>query len=582
MNARKYSPIAALATGVVVLVLISLGLFWARWYCGLLRHGLLSRPMRRLEIRPSRLVPSEGQYDPNTVVFSHVSAEMALGPPQVIGLGVGQYVQTQRPEGLRSRVYLWDPRPDGERCYFDQTLGKIVNSEMKTLQQPDGSRDRKRFTVYAGSEGIAETPGGDVGTFVDPLPAVHARDGWVVYDRALRRFFKIQWRHKIVAKGPELPEEGPYRPVQIGTLLKNHGCIDMEIGKPRALAGGQQEGDESDFPSVLGGITSLGYPLLVLDASGRIDRLDTETLELTGTAGRLPAPQALFGSKPRVTPDDVFAYRALPTFVRRPGDEDWVYTGCAVASLSREGTAMRMEVFDPNGRPIAAGDTRVDQHVRLRASSPVRPRSVSTAKAALTNLPGAQVLAGMKLALENLHPPVLSLASHLTASSFEATVAFRSLFLLPNSFVAMAARGVAVGPIERFTTGLFFMAPSLGFSALLAWLIGRDGKRIGLERRTRSIWIGTTVAFGLPAYITYRLMRPRVVLVTCQNCGRGRRPDLEKCHLCGSPWHVPELVPPAWRVLDGALGIRELPGPEPPGPPGPPEPQTQAQADSDT
>jgi ribosomal protein L37E len=37
--------------------------------------------------------------------------------------------------------------------------------------------------------------------------------------------------------------------------------------------------------------------------------------------------------------------------------------------------------------------------------------------------------------------------------------------------------------------------------------------------------------------------------ITCANCGVGRRPDLEKCHHCGSPWVVPELVPPAWRVI---------------------------------
>jgi hypothetical protein len=26
---------------------------------------------------------------------------------------------------------------------------------------------------------------------------------------------------------------------------------------------------------------------------------------------------------------------------------------------------------------------------------------------------------------------------------------------------------------------------------------------------------------------------------------------MDKCHRCGSPWHVPELTPPAWRVVDG-------------------------------
>ena len=35
MNARRHSVVNVLATGVLVLVLVCLGLFWARWFCGL-------------------------------------------------------------------------------------------------------------------------------------------------------------------------------------------------------------------------------------------------------------------------------------------------------------------------------------------------------------------------------------------------------------------------------------------------------------------------------------------------------------------------------------------------------------------
>ena len=72
-----------------------------------------------------------------------------------------------------------------------------------------------------------------------------------------------------------------------------------------------------------------------------------------------------------------------------------------------------------------------------------------------------------------------------------------------------------------------------------------------------------TFALGLPGYLTYRLTRPKITLVTCRNCGLGRRPDREKCHHCGSLWHVPELIPPAWRVVEeGNWGVEESqPGP---------------------
>ncbi len=58
-----------------------------------------------------------------------------------------------------------------------------------------------------------------------------------------------------------------------------------------------------------------------------------------------------------------------------------------------------------------------------------------------------------------------------------------------------------------------------------------------------------TLAFGLVAYITYRLTRPDLSLVTCANCGRLRRVDQGQCHRCNAQWEVPELTAPAWRVV---------------------------------
>jgi hypothetical protein len=121
---------------------------------------------------------------------------------------------------------------------------------------------------------------------------------------------------------------------------------------------------------------------------------------------------------------------------------------------------------------------------------------------------------------------------------------------LPDSFVAMIARaGGDVMWWERLAWVFCYMIPGLFFFGFLAERIARDAARIGLARRTRKIWVVWTVVFGLPAYIAYRVTRPKVTLVTCTNCGLGRRPDMEKCHHCGSAWVVPELVPPAWRVL---------------------------------
>jgi len=91
----------------------------------------------------------------------------------------------------------------------------------------------------------------------------------------------------------------------------------------------------------------------------------------------------------------------------------------------------------------------------------------------------------------------------------------------------------------------------------LATRVSKDAVVVGLSENARAYWIIGTLAFGLTAYITYRLTRPKITLVTCPNCGKMRRPDMAKCHRCKSDWLVPELRPPVWRVLKGTEQVHE-------------------------
>jgi hypothetical protein len=93
------------------------------------------------------------------------------------------------------------------------------------------------------------------------------------------------------------------------------------------------------------------------------------------------------------------------------------------------------------------------------------------------------------------------------------------------------------------------MLPAIGLGVFLSWRVSRDAFQMGLSKQERTLWTLGIFALGLPAYVTYRLTRPTVALVTCANCGLGRRADFEKCQRCGAPWVVPELTSPAWRVL---------------------------------
>jgi hypothetical protein len=164
-----------------------------------------------------------------------------------------------------------------------------------------------------------------------------------------------------------------------------------------------------------------------------------------------------------------------------------------------------------------------------------------------------------KYLLENLHPPILSLISYFTADSIEASAGHRVLFILPNSLIAMKGRDTRGNMAERFLSALLIILPSILLSIFLAWRISINATAVGLSENARVLWILATIALGVVGYITYRLTKPAITLVTCANCGRMRRPDMEKCHRCGSKWYVPELIPPTWRVLDGENQVSDNP-----------------------
>jgi hypothetical protein len=160
-----------------------------------------------------------------------------------------------------------------------------------------------------------------------------------------------------------------------------------------------------------------------------------------------------------------------------------------------------------------------------------------------------------KYIFESLHPPVLTLASFFTAYSFEAGATHRALFLMPNSFVALQ-RDREASFVVQLLAALLFLLPALLFAGFLSWQVVRDAAVVGLSRRARWAWGLGVLAFGLPAHVTYRLVRPRAALALCRDCGRGRRVDREVCHHCGSGWGGPVLDPPAWRITSE-------PGPRP-------------------
>ena len=568
-------PLKVFATGFIVLVFLSLPLFWMRFACQTSLTVRMPDMARSVSISPTGLVPSELENDPNVIRHSSVSAHTTgdpstRDPSPYLSLGIFDYLIARSPGERRSNIY--DIQRDNDWAYFDKTTGLIV----RRYTDADGKLGRisiKKVQRFAGPEGVSESPDTTLGRFIAPIIVPERLSPLTLYDKKLCRFFAINFYRKTVIKGPKLGKDDFHKPVQIGRLSKNtfELCdlnwippqIEIPDEKKNVLANVDSKPIIRSYH-----VPNAGPYLLVLDETGRIDLLGKETLEFVGTAGRLPAPETYFRSKDSVTPRDLLDYRVWPLTLttyfyenpektkvafgdpsdlskRSPSKVDKKYLGMFAASRSRDGTALALAVFDEEGKEIKK------EYSKITKDEGRHPTPLRSSKAVFFEAPWAPASTLGRYLAENLHPPILSLASHFTASSFEAAAGHRALFLLPNSFIAMKGRDVSDNIAERFMTGLWWISPSIILAILLAWRVCKDAAAVGLSENAKLSWLIGTIAFGLTAYITYRLTRPKITLVTCSNCGKLRRPDMDRCHRCGGKWHIPELTPPTWRVLDG-------------------------------
>lgn len=534
MRSIVNNVVKIMATGFVVLTLLSLVLFWSRWLCERYLANTIPPDARRVRIEPSLLVPFSLELDPNVVHQSCAEARMNL--PAVCLLGVVDYFAARLPGGRRSNIYDYDP-DDKEWMYFDQKFGLIVCQYSFKERMPDSSMLSRKVQLYAGPEGVSETAGKALGRFISPIIDPRRMDPLILYDRKLRRFFRIDLGEKTIVKGPELDRHDSRKPTQIGQISKNGAWTHLHWRGPQIGLTDAGMKKERHLPSHFKSLAprsyrnEAGHYLLVLDETGRIDLVDKNRLEFVGVGGHLPAPSPLFPSRQYLTPRaprDLLAYEALPMAF----GTDHEYRGIFVAGVCREGIAMALNGFDEEGQ------TSYGQWLRFRHT------------ASVLRIPWVPALTIAKFLLESLHPPILSLVSYFTAYSFEAGAGHRALFILPNSFVAMKGRDVRQDALSRLGYALLLMLPSLILGIFLAWRIEKDGTVVGLSGNARLCWMIGAIVFGLAGYITYRLTRPKETLVTCDNCGKLRRPDMDRCHRCGSKWHVPEITPPTWRVID--------------------------------
>ena len=538
MKSKIKYAVKVFAAGFIVIVLLSVPLFWLRLICQEILGKNLPSEAKNIYMQPSGLVPPEIENDPNVVRHSSVSAYMDTGELPLYGI-----VNCFKAEEPAVYYYF------GEEhwAYFDKKLGLFVCAYTPFINVDGKTKLAKTVTLYVGPEGISETAAQNLGRFIIPIVDTENinPDSPVLtgYDKELRCFFVVNLEKRVVTKGPQLSKDDFHKPIQIGRLsgISESGltCLPPEVNDTdeKGDSDGKHIRDKLK-PIINYTYHSAGQYELVLDESGQIDLLDKKTLTFAGKAGFLPALQTLFGSKDAVTPKDLLDYSVFPLTFK----DDNKYRGCFVRTVSREGTSMALAVFDEKGKMIKCDYTKV------RISNSVE--TMQSSDAFFFGSPAAPVVTIIRYLLENLQPPILSMASFVTADSFSAVAGHNALFILPNSFVAMTARRIDQTITAKLFLAVFIIFPSLVLSIWLTCKVARDAAMVGLSDRVKFYWkLGTTL-FGLSAYITYRLTRPDITLVTCENCGKLRRPDMENCHRCGGKWHIQELTPPAWRVVD--------------------------------
>jgi hypothetical protein len=552
MRSRLPSCVVLGAVGLLAVIFASSAVFWARF----LSDAALTRSYpQEIEINPCALLlskerPSEDSSSPRVHVWRdnwpwgdhylrgslfqrHRALSLLcwpfMGSERVLRhLGIVEFVQSRR------RGYCCVSSGDGSGTLIDYVHLSYVDGQL--VHRHNGTRslsptfpwDWQRATERCvGPNGVSEARTCDIGRFGPMLigasefvsddrwswwPQRYDPNTFVLYEIESRRFFSVDLEKGIVSMGPALESQRD-EPVQVGASLGPGACrIDVHLP---VLANGAQVVDFAESPYVP-----------VVCESGRIELLDRGWLEIVGPAGTLPRPRTFFGWGSQ-KPTDLLATEVVLIAVGAPRQNGAVghqgrgeYIGAVVASVSRQGTSMSVAVFDSQGKMIQS---------REEEPGPQREYMVS------------------KYLSESLHPPILTLASFFAAYSFEAGATHRALFLMPNSFVALQ-RDRETSPIFQFLAALLFLLPALAFSGFLGWRVVHDAAAMGLSRRARRWWGLGTLLFGLPAYITYRLMRPKAALALCRDCSRGRRVDMETCHHCGGGWDVPALEPPAWRV----------------------------------
>jgi hypothetical protein len=546
-SSTKYAT-KVVTTGFVVLLLTSILIFWAlKTGQAAFYEELVIDRTGKMSISPSGVLPKEIESEPNVVKQSELTGY--IGDGAVYGtLGLLQDAAAEIRSGIllarltqqfgTKSVYavLYDKTNDLYNIvYFDKKLGLFVMCDIYYRVGTGENGWVKDIRLYAGPNGTSPESPNNLGRFTDPLADRDSESmtSFIFFEPLLSRFFKIDFAEGTVTKGPQVRGS---KPVAVGRIHKNSEL--NRIGEFKWIPPLRKMTEEEytntkvqKYTTYINGLPVQLMPIdgfdfhrldnpsdvLVLTASSDIFQLDEDSLELDGRVGIL-----LDENLEAIGPERLLSFKVIRVEGRGRN------FGTIVGQVSADAHKLSVYTFGEDG-----------------AFRDLQRYSIldSYAKA------GGPLYLVFRYVLENLRPAALSLVSYFTTSSFEAAASHQALFLPPESFVGWHSRNAA-GTVSSFLVSFIIVSPALALGAVIAWFIKKDAVKAGLPKQAQVLWIIAAVAFGIAAGITYLLTKDTTVLVTCRNCGKMRRPDMETCHRCGAGWDVPELRAVTWRVSD--------------------------------
>jgi len=584
-----------LAVGFIVLFFWCIGLYWSNVICSQVTSVIPPSSISMQE--PKELnVWTPTPHHPGSL-SCYFSPSTFFSNRQI---GITRFIQTleQQPKQEFPSLYMDDSH------WIDFVYDDMTKQVLVQQTEKHGDKETQTIAGYIGPKGYSSTKNPALGTFKRPLlmppSGDHAKNNisyfsLFFYDPATRRFYRIEMNaeRKFISKkvyftiamdsikvveGP-VQNQPDWAPVQIDHRLSRisdegpysneglyMGGLNIRWSPPYKVIrqfrdsyadqyAGVDPNTMPDSEATKEKIIPLeNVPIMqplkkdffVLHQNGRIDYLDGKTLNVVRYAGYLPEVGFYKNSVSR-RPRDMADYEAFGFY-----DPNGVYLGTVTAAVSRDGVMMAMDFYDAKGNLSAHKAVDKDFHFSNKPD-------YATGISLLKDTSNGPSLLTIRYLMENMQPPLLRLLDMPAAEWMDPDERYSTFFVHPNSFIGLMK--FEFDRLGFWMQLLFLMMPSLAIGGWLGVKARRKAALLGYDTTDKDIWFIAILAFGIPAYITFKLALPKERMVTCANCGNLRRVEFENCQFCKYDWQKTKTLttPPDWSVRDLAKTAADNP-----------------------